>query len=135
MLNNHFAEQSVTVNFTSLQVKNAIKEILAKKTTKYPSKQDNLNDVMGTYQFFELGINSLQININIKEIEAEKTEINFRVVPDSTSRADSSACSNSITNFQKLLTGVLTGAGIPESKGCAGVVVLFIGLSIMFLIS
>jgi hypothetical protein len=87
---------------------------------------------MGTYQFFELGINSLQININLKEIEPEKTQINFRVVPDSTSRADSSTCANSITNFQKLLTGVLTGAGIPESKGCLGIVIFFAFVSISY---
>ena len=124
MRNNHFAEQNVTIDFPVEKVKEAINLVLQQKNTKYPHKKESLNNVMGTYQFFELGLNSIQFNLTIKPIDGGKTELSFRTTPDVTSQANSSMCAQSITTFQRHLTNALTGQPLAQSSGCLVLVVI-----------
>jgi hypothetical protein len=134
MSSNHFAEQKVVIDFPIAKVKEAINSILAQKSTKYPHKKENLNEIMGTYQFFELGINSLQFNLSLSEVSESKTELNFRVTPDITSKANSAMCAQGISTFQGHISNTLTGQPLAASSGCAILVIVGIGatMAMMF---
>ena len=124
MQSNQFAEQKVTIDYPIAKVKEAINSILIKKSTKYPHKKQGLNDMMGSYQFFELGLNSLQFNISLNEISENKTEISFRVTPDVTSKASSSGCAQGISTFQNHISNTLIGKPLEVPSGCAVLVLV-----------
>lgn len=135
MRSNHYAEQKVNLVFSSKQVKEAIRKVLKEKESRYPHKESGLNDVMGTYQFFRLQVNSLQFNISLSEVSENKTEVSFRVVPDSTSKANSSICSQGITDFQSELTAALTGQPLPKGSGCAVLILFALGSGFLYLLT
>jgi hypothetical protein len=127
MRNNHFSEQTITIDFSIDNVKSGINRILTEKSVKYPHKKENINDIMGSYQFFELGINSVQLNLSLKDLGEGRTEITFRAVPDVTSKATSAGCAQSIAAFQGQLTAALSGQPLPKSSGCA--LLVLVGLA------
>ena len=134
MSSNHFSEQKVVIDYPIAKVKEAIINILAQKSTKYPHKKENINEIMGSYQFYELGINSLQFNLSLNEVSEGKTELNFRVTPDITSKANSAMCAQGISKFQNHISNSLTGQPLAKSSGCAILVLVGIGATMAMML-